>query len=58
MAKDNKLSQIFAVRKDTSGIDYLFSCSQNSAKKVRGQITHINTAVTFAFTLNFFCMHA
>lgn len=52
MAKDNKLSQIFAVRKDTYGIDCLFSNSQTSVKEVGEQITHINTAVTLAFTLS------
>lgn len=30
MAKDNKIPQLFAVRKDTSSINRLFSCSENS----------------------------
>lgn len=33
MAKDNKLAQIFAVRKDISGTDCLFSYSLNTIRK-------------------------
>lgn len=52
MAKDNKLPQLFAVRKDTFSIKCLFSCSE-----IRGfrkqEIMHIQAAAIFSLFLKF-----